>query len=201
MVAIVDVDEEMVEGDLVAGRLACPDCKGELRPWGHALSRPVRRGASEERVRPRRSICRGCGGARGKTHVLLPCSTLIRRRDHVEVIVSGIEARASGESLAGIASRLGCHKDTVRSWVRAFARNAEAIRSLFTRWARALDPLGGPIEPEPNAFRDALSAIGVAVRAAVLRADLRPPSSLVSVLSFGALLCNTNLLYQAPLLA
>ena len=106
-----------------------------------------------------------------------------------------------GESLAGIASRLRCHVDTVRSWLRAFARNAEVIRSVFTRWARALDPLGGPIEPEPSAFRDALSAIGVAVRAAVLRADPRPASSLVSVMSFGALLCNTDVLYRAALLA
>ncbi|MHB1846590.1 MAG: hypothetical protein ACYCWW_17355 [Deltaproteobacteria bacterium] len=201
MAAIVDADEEKVEADLLAGLLACPDCKGELRPWGHALSRPVRRGAKEEHIRPRRSICGRCGGTRGKTHVLLPCSTLIRRRDHVEVIVSAIEAKAAGESLAGIASRLGRIKDTVRGWLRAFARNAEVIRSVFTRWARALDPLGGPIEPEPNAFRDALSAIGVAVRAAVLRADPRPASSLVSVMSFGALLCNADILYRAPLLA
>ena len=99
---------------------------------------------------------------------------LVRRRDHVEVIVSAIEAKAGGESRARIASRLGRHVDTVRGWLRAFARNAEAIRSLFTRWALALDPLGAPIEPEQSAFGDALSAIGVAVRASVLRFGQRP---------------------------
>lgn len=193
MTAIVDADEDKVEADLLAGRLACPDCKARLSPWGHARCRPVRRGAEEEHIRPRRSICTQCGGTRGKTHVLLPDSTLIRRRDHVEVIVSAIEAKAAGESRASIASRLGRHKDTVRGWLRAFARNAEAIRSCFTRWAGALDPLCEPIEPESSAFKDALSAIGVAVRAAVLRFGPRPASSLVSVLSFGALLCNTDI--------
>jgi uncharacterized protein YbaR (Trm112 family) len=200
VVAIVDADEDKVEADLLAGLLACPDCKGPLSPWGHARRRPVRRGAEEERIRPRRSICPQCGGSRGKTHVLLPDSTLIRRRDHVEVIVSAIGAKAAGESRASIASRLGRHESTVRGWLRAFARNAEAIRSLFTRWARALDPLCGPIEPEATALTDALSAIGVAVRAAVLRFGPRPPSSLVSALSLGALLCNTNLLYRAPVI-
>ena len=195
--AIVDADEDKVEADLLAGLLACPDCKGPLSPWGHARGRPVRKGAEEERIHPRRSICAQCGGGRGKTHVLLPDSSLIRRRDHVQVIVSAIEAKAAGESRASIAERLGRHEDTVRGWLRAFARNAEAIRSCFTRWASALDPLCGPIEPEASAFSDALQAIGVAVRAMVLRFGPRTASSLVSAMSRGALLCNTNLLYRA----
>ncbi|MHB1711393.1 MAG: helix-turn-helix domain-containing protein [Acidimicrobiales bacterium] len=201
MTAIVGADEDKVEADLLAGLLACPDCKGPLFPWGHARSRPVRRGAEEKRIHPRRSICPRCGGSRGKTHVLLPDSTLIRRRDHVEVIVSAIEAKAAGESRASIASRLGVNVTTVRGWLRAFVRNAEAIRSLFTRWARVLDPLGGPIEPEATAFQDALSAIGVAVCAAVLRFGPKPPSALVSALSSGALLCNANILYRAAVIA
>ena len=201
MVSIVDADEDKVEADLMAGRLACPDCGGELRPWSHARQRPLRRGTGEERIRPRRAICAQCGEGRGKTHVLLPDSSLIRRRDHVEVIVSAIEAKAAGESRASIAERLGRHEDTVRGWLRAFARNAEAIRSCFTRWASALDPLCGPIGPASNAFCDALEAVGVAVRAAVLRFGPRPASSLVSVLSSGALLCNTNLLYRAAPMA
>jgi uncharacterized protein YbaR (Trm112 family) len=194
---IVDADEDKVEADLLAGLLACPDCKGQLFPWGHARSRPVRKGTKEVRIRPRRSICPRCGGSRGKTHVLLPDSTLIRRRDHVEVIVSAIEAKAAGESRASIASRLGVNVTTLRGWLRAFVCNAEAIRSLFTHWARVLDPLCGPIEPEATAFKDALSAIGMAVRAAVLRFGPKPPSALVSALSSGALLCNANVLYRA----
>ncbi len=194
--AIVDADEDKVEADLLAGHLACPDCKGPLSPWGYARARAVRRGAEEKRIRPRRSICVKCAGTRGKTHVLLPDSTLVRRRDHVEVIVCAIEAKAAGESRASIARRLGRHEDTVRSWLRAFARNAEAIRSCFTRWALALDPLCGPISPQTSAFCDALSAIGVAVRCAVLRFGPKSAPSLVSVLSLGALLCNTRFLYR-----
>lgn len=194
---IVDADQDKVEGDLAAGLLACPDCEEPLSPWGHASRRPLRRGGEEEHIRPRRSICASCGGVRGKTHVLLPDSSLVRRRDHVEVIVSAIQAKAAGESRAAIAGRLGRHRDTVRGWLRAFAGNAEAIRSCFTRWASVLDPLCGPIRPEGSALPDALSAIGVAVRAAVLRFGPRPVSSLVSMLSGGALLCNANVLYRA----
>jgi hypothetical protein len=196
VVSIVDADADKVEADLLAGLLACPSCGGALRPWGHAEPRPLRRGRKEERVHPRRSICRSCGGVRGRTHVLLPDTTLIRRRDHVEVIVAAIEARAAGESRAAVASRLGVDEGTVRGWLRAFARNVEVIRSGFTRWARALEPSGGPIEPEQTAFKDALAAIGVAVRAAVLRFGPRPASSVVSRLSCGALLCHTDVLYR-----
>lgn len=192
MTLIVDVDEATVETDLRAGRFACPDCQGELGPWGYARVRPLRRGAEEVRFRPRRSRCRLCG----RTHVLEPATTLVRRRDHVEVILSAIEAKAAGESRADIATRLGRHRDTVRGWVRAFASNAEAIRTCFTRWAHTLDPLVGPSEPAGSPFTDALDAIGVAVRAAVLRFGPRPVWSLVSVISCGALLSNTNLLYR-----
>ena len=161
MTVIVDADQDRVEADLVAGRLACPDCKQALSPWGHARRRPLRRGAVEERIRPRRSICVGCGDGRGRTHVLLADSSLIRRRDHVEVIVAAIEAKAAGESRAAIAVRLGRHGDTVRGWLRAFARNAEAVRACFTRWVSVLDPLCDPIRPEASAISDALAAIGV----------------------------------------
>jgi hypothetical protein len=84
----------------------------------------------------------------------------------------------------------------VRGWLRAFARNAEAIRVSFTRWASVLDPLCGPIRPASSPLSDALEAIGVAARAAVLRFGPKEASSLVSRLSGGALLCNTNLLYR-----
>lgn len=197
VVAIVAAGDETVEADLRAGLIACPGCNGELRPWGHGESRPLRRGESEEEFRPRRAICRACGTGRGATHMLLPDSSLIRRRDHVEVIVSAIEAKAAGESRSSIASRLGRHPDTVRGWLRSFTARLEATRSFFTRWAAVLEPLAAPIKPEHDAFRDALAAIGVAVRAAVLRFGPRPPSALVSQLSGGALLCNANVPYRA----
>jgi hypothetical protein len=86
--------------------------------------------------------------------------------------------------------------DTVRGWLRAFARNAELIRTRFTRSAHSLDPLLGPIEPAASPIREALSAIGVAVRAAVLRFGPRPEWALISALSAGTLLCNTNVPYR-----
>jgi hypothetical protein len=197
VVAIVDADEDKVEADLLAGLVACPDCGRALGCWGYSTWRPLRRGAEEVRFRPRRSICRPCG----HTHVLLPDSSLLRRRDHVEVIVAAIESKARGASRADIAQRLGRHVDTVRGWLRGFARNAEANRARFTRWAHALDPLLEAIEPAGGPLKDALSAIGVAVRAAVLRFGPRPEWALISTLSAGALLCNTTVLYRGSVIA
>lgn len=58
---IVGTDQTVVEADLMAGRLACPECGTALRPW--------------------RAICPGCA----KTHVLVSEASLVRRRDAVEV--------------------------------------------------------------------------------------------------------------------
>ena len=41
-----------VEADLLDGRLRCPSCEAQLRPWGHARERVVR---GVGRLRPRRS--------------------------------------------------------------------------------------------------------------------------------------------------
>jgi hypothetical protein len=202
VVVIVAGGDDTVEADLRAGLLACPDCRGELRPWGHGKARPLRRGELEELIRPRRSICPACrsGSGRGATHMLLPDSSLIRRRDHVEVIFGAIEASAAGESRANIASRIGRDLGTVRGWLRSFTARLEVTRSFFTRLAAALEPSCGPVEPERDAVHDALAAIGVAVRAAVLSVDgwrERATSALVSLLSGGALLCNARFPYRA----
>ncbi len=197
MVAIVDSDEDKVETDLVAGLIACPDCRGELGPWGRSVRRELRRLLGSEWIRPRRSRCRSCK----KSHVLLPDSTLLRRRDGVEVIGTALLMRAEGASAARIASALVRSVEIVRGWLACFRDNVEAIRAHFTRWARVLDPLGEPIEPAGSAFKDAVSAIGVASRAAVLRFGPRPQWSFASVLSGGGLLSNTRLLYRAALVA
>jgi len=189
---IVDADPTVVEADLLGGRLACPICQGELGPWGHACARPLRLLGGEEReLRPRRSRCRepDCR----KTFVLLPDTSLVRRRDEVAVIGRALTEKAGGATRAAIAAGLGRDEGTIRGWFRSFRRNAEAIRALFTRLARAFDPLVGPIEPTGSPFRDALAAIGVAVRAAALRFGPGPQWSLVSVLSAGELLSNTKL--------
>jgi len=192
VVVIVDADEDKVEADLLAGMLACPDCRGELGPWGRAVRRELRRLLGSEWVSPRRSRCRSCK----KSHVLLPDSTLLRRRDAVEVIGRALLMRAEGTSIARIAAELGRLVETVRGWLAAFSAKVEAIRAHFTRWARVLDPLGEPIESAGSAFPDAVSAIGVASRAAVLRFGPRPQWSFLSLLSGGGLLSNTSFLYR-----
>lgn len=195
-VLMVGTGRDEVEADLVEGRLACPGCGGRLGPWGHARERVLRLGAEERRWRPRRACCRhGCR----RTHVVLVDEALLRRRDGVETIGKAIEAKSAGVGHRRIAKALGRHKDTVRGWLRAFGRSAERVRAHFTRWTAALDPLWGPIEPAGDPFADALTAIGVATRAAVLTFGPRSPWRLASWMTGGALLCNTS--YPLPAVA
>ena len=187
---MVCAEQATVEVELVGGALRCPGCEGELRPWGHARERVIR---GVGRLRPRRAKCRGCGG----THVLLAEVCLLRRRDAVAVIGAALAARAAGTGHRRIADRLGVPKDTVRGWLRRFARDAEAIRAYFSRWAFALDPELGPVGPAGGVFADAVAVIGVAARAFVLRFGSRAAWSVVAVLSGGALLCHTSCPFPA----
>jgi hypothetical protein len=185
---MVGTDWDEVEADLVGRRLGCPECGGPLGPWGRARERVLRLGKEERRLRPRRARCLLCR----RTHVLLVDVALLRRRDGVETIGEAIEAKAAGLGHRRIARRLARAKDTVRGWLRAFSRGAERIRAHFTRWVAGLDPLWGPIEPARDPFADALSAIGVATRTAVLTFGPRSPWRLASWMTGGALLCNTS---------
>jgi transposase-like protein len=189
-VVMVWAEEAAVEAELAGGALRCPACEGELGPWGHARERVIR---GVGRLRPRRAKCRACA----KTHVLLPGLCLLRRRDAVMVIGAALAARAAGAGHRPIAERLGVPKDTVRGWLRRFARDAEAIRAHFSRWAFALDPELGPVGPAGSVFADAVSVIGVAARAFVLRFGPREVWPLVAVLSGGALLCHTSCPFPA----
>src|SRR5438876_3985748 len=127
IVLMVGNDPEVVEADLVAGRLTCPDCGvGVLARWGFARTRVLRDG---QEFRPRRGFCQ-CG----KTHVLLPDVCLLRRRDSADVIGAALEAGlAEREDYVEVADRLGVPAETVRGWLRRFRRQAEAIRAHFTR--------------------------------------------------------------------
>ncbi|MGH9065134.1 MAG: hypothetical protein ACRDZQ_00755 [Acidimicrobiales bacterium] len=194
---IVGTEEAVVEQELIAGLLACPTCPGVLGPCGHARWRVLRRrGGEEERFRPRRAKCRA--HACKKTQVLLPDDTLIRRRDEVAVIGQALEAKVGGNSNDKIAAALGLSMEIVRGWVRRFARDAEAIRAHFTRWAHALGPSLGPIKAAGDAFSDAMEAIGVAARANVQRFGPRPVWSIASVMSGGALLCHCHTSFPFP---
>lgn len=96
----------------------------------------MRRRDSQERRRPRRSRCSGCGS----THVLLAADCRRRRRDGVEVIGAALVARAAGHGHRRAARELNVHPSTVRGWLRRFRAGAEANRSFFTALAHSLDP-------------------------------------------------------------
>ena len=193
---MVGTDETAVEQELLAGRLACPDCGEPLRPWAHSRVRALHlRGGEVLRFAPRRSICRA--HPKAKTHVLLPDSCLLRRRDHVEVIGSAIVRLAEGTGQRPLATSLGVSREKVRGWLAAFVTSAETIRAHFTRWAHALDPELAAIPPTAGPVSDALGAIGVAVRAYVLRFGPAPVWQVAARLSGGVLLCNTSLPFPA----
>jgi Domain of unknown function (DUF6431)/Homeodomain-like domain len=185
---IVCAEEARVEVELVGGLLACPSCGGVLGPWGHGRERVLRCVAGARSLRPRRARCRGCRG----THVLLPDCVLLRRRDEVSVIGTAIEARVAGVGHRRIAERLGVPKDTVRGWLRRFARRADRVRAHFTRCAVALEVELGPVLPAGSGVADALEAIAVAARAWVLRFGLGEVWRIACSLSGGVLLCNTS---------
>lgn len=192
-VLMVFAEEAMVEAELVGGGLGCPSCSGVLAPWGFARPRSIRlRGDATVSLRPRRAKCRACM----RTHVLLPDLCFLRRQYEAAVIGAVIEARAAGCcGYRRIARELGVPVRTVRRWLRRFAGNAEAIRAHFTRWAFALDPELAPILPAGSLFDDALEAIGVAVRAWVLRLGGRAVWSVVALLSGGMLLATRGDLF------
>lgn len=191
---IVGMDPVSVETNLAAGRLACPGCEARLRRWGWGRERELRSRSGTRRFRPRRSICAGCG----TTHVLGPEDGLVRRRDAVGDIGDALVAKAAGCGHRAIAARLGVPAATVRGWLRRFAAMAERIRAHFTRWAVALDPMLGAIEPAGSGFADAVEAVGIAAAAAVRRLRPRPAWQLACVLSAGALLSNTSCPWAGP---
>lgn len=185
---IVESDRAAVEHLLVIGELHCPSCRGELRPWSSARPRSVREGGAEMTVTPRRSRCRSCR----KTHVLLPDTMLLRRRDALLVIGAALLAKAAGEGSRRIGAALLVHPDTVRGWLRRFTARAEKWRAHCWAWAHALDPSLPAIEPAGSAFADAVSALGLATAAATRRFGPRPGWGWVAVITAGGLLANTS---------
>ena len=98
---------------------------------------------------------------------MLPVSALLRRADTAAVIVSALVAKAVRRcGFRAIAAEVARPAETVRGWLRRFAERAEAVRSAFTVWLRAVD--ADPVMPEPagGVFADAVTVIA-AVAAAV----------------------------------
>ena len=184
---IVGTDPVEVERALLVGELSCPGCAGRLRPWGSARWRDVRRRSEVERRRPRRSRCDGCAS----THVLISTDCLLRRRDLAEVIGAALVAKAAG---LGHRRAVGptVPLSTVRSWLRRFTANAEAVRVFFTVLAHDLDPMLAPLVATETPVGDAVEAIAVAARAATLRLSPVKPWQFASGASGGRLIFNTG---------
>ncbi len=166
----VEADVDVVERRLAAGELSCPACSGVLAGWGRARPRRLRGPDGPVRLCPRRSRCTGCG----VTHVLLPVTALLRRADAAGVIVSALAAKASRRvGFRRIATELARPAETVRGWLRRFAGRAEAVRSVFTVWLRAVD--ADPVMPQPagGPIADAVCAIA-AVAAAITHRFVLP---------------------------
>ena len=190
----VSPDPVCVESELEAGTLPCPSCGGRLAPWGWARPRPVGRGGDRCRVRPRRSICRGCR----VTHVLLPASMLARRGDWAATIGRALELKAAGLGQRPIATMVGVPRSTVRGWVSRFAVVAVKVRAHLVRWALWLDPGLVRIEPSGSASGDAIVAIAAAGGAAAVWLGIGCRWQFASAATAGRLLCNTSSPFPGP---
>lgn len=159
---IIAADPNRAEADLQAGKLACPDCGGQLRGWSYAQARRVRQLTGGDLVvRPRRVRCRTCA----RTQVILPASCLPRRADATEVIGNALHANASGHGHRRIAVDLGRSPSTVRRWLRAVrGDHARWLRQRGTTVIADLEPdLLNRIDlgPDPAGERSLLAALTV----------------------------------------
>lgn len=178
---MVGTDPLEVDQLLTGGELRCPDCTGELRPWGHARERVVRDATCVVALRPRRSWCTQCRC----THVLLPASTLVRRADTVAVIGRALLAKAAGAGHRRVAALLDRPVSTVRGWLRRFGVRAESLRVLFTALLHALDASAAAEGVTGSLFTDALEALGLAAAAAARLFGSRPAWQFASAASSG----------------
>jgi hypothetical protein len=180
-------DADGVEASLRAGLLVCPSCGGSLSPWGFARGRSLRTADGPVRLRPRRSMCVGCG----RTHVLLSLVSLLRRADSAAVIGAALVGRAAGLGHRRIATGLAVASSTVRGWLRRFTAQAEPIRAAFTVLARDLAPDPSPIEATGSVFADAATAV---LSAAAAAGGRWPFVLTVSVWEFAGAVTNGRLL-------
>ena len=189
---MVEADSDRVDARLAGGEYECVACKtGRLRPWGFARRRVQRGRGRHVSLRPRRGRCGSAACL--VTHVLLPTTALLRRRDLAAVIGEALHARfVENKSRATVATEAGVHPDTARGWLRRFVARAPEIRALFSTWAHHLDAGLGAIEARGSPAADALEAIGVAAAAAAARLGPSPVWAFVAGASGGLLLSNTS---------
>ncbi|MBK3643951.1 helix-turn-helix domain-containing protein [Streptomyces sp. MBT33] len=116
---------------------------------------------------------------------------LVRRVDLAEVIGAALVAKAAGAGARTIAGRLGRPVDTVRGWLRRFARRAEHVRAYFT--VLLVDAGVDPVPPAAalTVFADAVAAVAGAWEAARSRWPFVgevSPWTLAAAVSHGRLL-------------
>jgi hypothetical protein len=156
LLVTVEGDAARVERRLAAGEICCPVCENVLSPWGWARTRLLRGfDGVRVRLRPRRAVCSRCQ----VTHVLLPVVALVRRADLVEVIGTALAAKATGTGLRPIAARLDRPPDTVRGWLRRFAKHAGGLRIVFTAVLVAVSADPVVAAATGSAAGDAVSAV------------------------------------------
>jgi hypothetical protein len=119
--------------------------------------------------------------------VIVPTWSVPRRRDCAEVIGAALLAKAQGDGHRKIAARLGRPPATVRGWLRAFARRAEAVQSSALGWARAIDAQRESAAAG-SSFAAAVDALGIAARACRLYLRTRAGPRELAVALTGGLL-------------
>ncbi len=125
--------------------------------------------------------------------LLLPAGLLPRRRDSVEGVGAALNAYGGGQGHRRIAAQLGLPVSTVRNWLRGFSRQAERLRTLGTVHYHRFDTIALPVQPTGSAVCDALEALGLAARAAILRHGIfDTPWAVINVLTSGGLLNARN---------
>ena len=191
---IVENNPGVVEAELRSGKLSCPQCGGELRPWGSARRRTTRLAAGEVRHRPRRGRCRVCL----KTSVLLAEQFFARRVDEAALIGEALFAKATGFGQRAVAARTGRARETVRNWFARFASRATELSRHFLAWALALDARLHEVASWGSGFADAVEAVALAARSASLCFGKKPVWSWASRMTAGGLLANTTWPYPAP---
>lgn len=120
--------------------------------------------------------------------MLLDACSVPRRRDGAEVIGQALLAKANGDGHRTIARRLRRPPSTVRGWLRAGARRAEALSTVALRWLRALNLAHEPARPTASPLGDAVEALGSAVRECRLQLGIRAGPWELAVAITGGLL-------------
>ena len=130
-------------------------------------------------VRPRRARCGSCD----RTHVLLPCRLLKRRRDAASDVGVVLEAYAEQTGYRRAARALDIPVPTARNWVRQLRGRWDLIAAWFDSRSAA---------PTATGVATPLDGVTALLRAAALAGWSAAPWEFASLATAGALLTNTS---------